>query len=225
MKALVREVVLSRTYRQAATYRKAAYQQDPDNRLLWRMRPRRLDAEVIRDAMLAVSGNLDVSRRRASLVAELDGQSVSLIGFNEKIPADLDGSLHRSVYLPVLRDQLPDALQIFDFAEPSLVTGDRDVTNTSLQALYLINGRFVREQATALARRLQQEASAEVGRIRLGFALCFNREPDETELRLAMEYLAEARQPSTEAEPPGELEVLAGFCQSLLAAAEFRLVE
>lgn len=215
VKSMVREIVLSRTYRQSAMYRAEAYDQDPDNRLLWRMRPRRLDAEVIRDAMLAVSGNLDRSRRRGSLVAELDGQSVSLIGFNEKIPADLDGSRHRSVYLPVLRDQLPDALQTFDFAEPSLVSGDRDVTNNSLQALYLLNGRFVREQAEALASHLLQKPLSTGERIRLAFQLCFTREPDETELRLARQYL----------ETGEESESWTAFCQSLLATAEFRLVD
>lgn len=215
VKSVVREIVLSRTYRQSAGYRAQGYERDPDNRLLWRMRPRRLDAEVIRDAMLAVSGNLDVSRRRGSLVAELDGQSVSLIGFNEKIPADLDGSRYRSVYLPVLRDQLPDALQTFDFAEPSLVTGDRDVTNNSLQALYLLNGRFVRGQAESLAGRLIQGASSTEDRIRLAFQLCFTREPDAAEMRLARQYLESGVQP----------QVWTAFCQSLLATAEFRLVE
>ncbi|WP_009961397.1 PSD1 and planctomycete cytochrome C domain-containing protein [Verrucomicrobium spinosum] len=215
VKAVVREIVLSRTYRQSAGYRAQAYEQDPDNRLLWRMRSRRLDAEAIRDAMLAVSGNLDVSRRRGSLVAELDGQSVSLIGFNEKIPADLDGSRHRSVYLPVLRDQLPDALQTFDFAEPSLVTGDRDVTNNSLQALYLLNGRFVRGQAEGFASRLSRGVSSTEDRIRLAFRLCFTREPDAAEMRLARQYLETGMQ----------TEVWTAFCQALLATAEFRIVE
>jgi hypothetical protein len=111
VKALIREIVLSRTYRQASTFRADAFQRDPDNRLLWRMSKRRLDAEVIRDSMLAVSGQLDTTRRPGSLVAELDGQSVSLIGFNPKIPGDLDGSHRRSIYLPALRDYLPDVLE------------------------------------------------------------------------------------------------------------------
>ncbi len=83
VKTLVREIVLSRAYRQASTYRADAFQKDPDNRLLWRANKRRLDAEVIRDSMLAVSGQLDTTRRPGSLVAELGGQSVSLIGFNQ----------------------------------------------------------------------------------------------------------------------------------------------
>jgi hypothetical protein len=226
VKQLVREVVLSRTYRQASGYREDAYAQDPDNRLLWRMSKRRLDAEAIRDAMLVASGQLDGRRRAGSLVAEIEGQSVSLIGFNPKIPADLDGSRHRSVYLPVLRDHLPDALQLFDFAEPSLVTGSRDVTNVPLQALYLLNGKFVEEQAAGLAKRLLAEAKDDGARVTRAFALCFQRQPTEQELRLAVEFLQSVRLDSEdEARSQSQSFALNLFCQSLLAAAEFRNVD
>jgi hypothetical protein len=215
VKALVREIVLSRTYREASTYRADAFERDPDNRLLWRANKRRLDAEVIRDSMLAVSGLLDTSRRTASLIAELDGQSISLIGFNAKVPSDLDGSHHRSVYLPVLRDRLPDVLEHFDFATPTLVTGDRDVTNVPLQALYLLNGAFVQEQAKALALRVSKEGDDTPGLIRRAFELCFNRAPDEQEMKMARAFFE--READADAS-----QVMAAFCQSLLASAEFR---
>ncbi|MEX2559704.1 MAG: DUF1553 domain-containing protein, partial [Pirellulales bacterium] len=137
VKKLVREIALSRTYRQASTYDEDAFRADPDNRLLWRAAKRRLDAEAIRDAMLVVSGELDAARPAGSLVARHIGdRPISLIGLDASLPADLDGSLHRSVYLPVLRDRLPEVLDLFDFAEPSLVSGDRETTNVPLQALY-----------------------------------------------------------------------------------------
>jgi cytochrome c553 len=221
VKALIREIVLSRTYRQASTYRADAFQKDPDNRLLWRVSKRRLDAEVIRDSMLAVSGLLDTTRRPGSFVAELDGQSVSLIGFNPKIPADLDGSRHRSVYLPALRDHLPDVLEHFDFAAPTLVVGDRDVTNVPLQALYLMNGAFVQEQAAALAQRVMQEKSTEAERIRRTFALCFNRPPDATESQLASDFFQTARD-TLEESPTREQTILTHYCHALLASGEFR---
>jgi hypothetical protein len=224
VKSLIREIVLSRTYRQASTYRVDCFEKDPDNRLLWRASKRRLDAEVIRDSMLAVSGLLDVSRRPASLVAELDGQSVSIIGFNTKIPADLDGSHRRSVYLPVLRDHLPDALEHFDFATPTLVTGDRDVTNVPLQALYLMNGPFVQEQSDALAKRLMKGTSTEPERIRRAFELCFSRAPDAIEVKLATDFFKIARDCVDET-PQREQMVMTRFCQSLLASGEFRNVD
>ncbi len=221
VKALIREIVLSRSYRQASAWRAEAFQKDPDNRLLWRAPKRRLDAEIIRDSMLAVSGLLDTSRRPASLVAELDGPSVSLIGFNPKIPADLDGSHRRSVYLPALRDHLPDVLEYFDFATPTLVTGNRDVTNVPLQALYLMNGSFVQEQAAALARRVMKEKSTQAGRIRRTFSLCFNRPPDAAESKLTAEFFQTARG-SVEDSPAREEMIMTLYCQALLAGGEFR---
>jgi cytochrome c553 len=213
VKKMIKEIVMTETYRRAGLREPGrASKVDPDNRLLSHASRRRLDAEVIRDAMLSVSGLLDLSRRPGSLVAELDGQSVALIGFNAKLPPDLDGSRHRSVYLPVIRDHLPDVLEQFDVANPSLVTGGRDVTNVPLQALYVMNGPFVLEQARALARRVQKAQDP----VQEAFQLCFNRSPDEQEIRMVRKFLEDA----------GDHEQgLAAFCQALLASAEFRLVD
>ncbi len=216
VKALIKEIVMSRSYRQrckSETSNLKSQNTDPDNRLLSRANNRRLDAEVIRDSMLAVSGALDMTRRPGSLVAELEGQSVSLIGFNTKLPPDLDGSKRRSIYLPVMRDQLPDVLEQFDVANPNLVTGDRDVTNVPLQGLYMLNGPFVQEMAAALAKRIQSAPNP----IELAFQLCFNRTPDAQEIVLAEKFL---RTSSTD-----ESKLLAAFCQSLLASAEFRFAD
>ncbi len=219
VKSLVRALVLTRAYRQASTFSKAAFEHDPDNRLLWRMPKRRLDAEVIRDSMLAVSGNLDDTRPVGSLVGTVIGdRPISLIGLDPNIPADLDGSKHRSVYLPVLRDRLPDVLYLFDFAEPSLVTGARETTNVPVQALYLMNSPFVREQADSLARRLQHETENVDDRIRHAFLLCFSREPEANEVTLAREFLSDDSKSTNEE----STRRLASFCQSLMATAEFR---
>jgi hypothetical protein len=211
VKKLIKEIVMSEAYRQSSHVVQTNV--DPDNRLLSHTNKRRLDAEVIRDSMLAVSGLLDTSRRPGSLVAELDGQSVSLIGFNSKLPPDLDGSHRRSIYLPVVRDHLPDVLEQFDVANPNLVTGDRDVTNVPLQGLYLLNGPFVQEMASALAKRIQSAPN----QIELAFQLCFNRTPDAQEVVLAEKFL---RTNSAD-----EFKLLAAFCQSLLASAEFRFAD
>jgi hypothetical protein len=218
VKSLIREIVLSRTYRQDSTHRTDVFDKDPDNRFLWHMNKRRLDAEVIRDSMLAVSGLLDTSRRPGSLIAEIDGQSVSLIGFNSKVPSDLDGSHRRSVYLPVVRDHMPDVLEQFDVANPNLVTGDRDVTNVPLQALYLLNGAFVQEQAQSLATRVSKDKAARPDQIQLAFLLCFNRLPDDRELKLTEAFFNAGA--ASDAEQP-----MAAFCQALLSSAEFRFAD
>jgi Protein of unknown function (DUF1553) len=154
-------------------------------------------------------------------VAELDSQSVSIMGFNKRIPADLDASHRRSVYLPVIRDHLPDVLEQFDFAAPTLVTGDRDVTNVPLQALYLMNGTFVQEQAAALAARVIKDSPTERDRIRRAFMLCFNRAPDAVETKLAEDFFQAARE-SIEDSPPREQIIMTRYCQALLASGEFR---
>ncbi|MBL9182298.1 MAG: DUF1553 domain-containing protein [Verrucomicrobiaceae bacterium] len=219
VKKLIKEIVMSETYRRTSFPTRSGnglenpFYADPDNRLLSHANKRRLDAEVIRDSMLAVSGLLDTSRRPGSLVAELDGQSVSLIGFNDKLPKDLDGSHRRSIYLPVIRDHLPDVLEQFDVANPSLVTGDRDVTNVPLQALYLLNGPFVQEMAAALAKRVEKAPNC----VQRAFELCFHRSPDAREVALAEDFLQKA---------PGEdSKRFTAFCQALLCSAEFRFAD
>jgi hypothetical protein len=215
LKKLVREIVLSRTYRQSSTYREEAFRTDPDNRLLWRANKRRLEAECIRDAMLAVSGELDAGRPVGSLVGKLIGdRPISLIGLDTRLPQDLDGSLHRSVYLPVLRDRLPDVLYLFDFAEPSLVTGDREVTNVPVQALYLMNSPFVQARAKGLAERLLRETKNDRQRIRRAFLLCYGRAPEKEEINLAAAFLDKGEE--------NQEQVLTAYCQALLATAEFR---
>lgn len=225
LKKLVREIVLSRTYRQSSQFRLDAFQVDPENRYLWRSPKRRLDAEAIRDAMLAVSGELSPERPDGSLVAKKIGdRPISLIGLDASLPSDLDGTVHRSVYLPVLRDRLPDVLDLFDFAEPSLVTGDRETTNVPVQALYLMNGPFVHNRAKALAARLDQASPSDQRRIELAFQLCFARAPDAEELQLGEDFLTHGRS-SVDDDPMKNLEVLVNYCHALLATAEFRNVD
>lgn len=129
------------------------------------------------------------------------------------MPSDLDGSRHRSIYLPVLRDHLPDVLEQFDVANPNLVTGDRDVTNVPLQALYLLNGPFVQDQAIALAKRVQLSSNPIHG----AFDFCFNRPPDAKEVEFVERFF--------QGSSTNDLKMLAAFCQSLLSSAEFRFAD
>ncbi len=221
VKKLVREIVLSRTYRQSSAYREDAFHTDPENRFLWRASKRRLDAEAIRDAMLVAAGELDTARPVGSLVGtKIGDRPISLIGLDPNIPADLDGERHRSVYLPVLRDRLPDVLDLFDFAEPSLVTGDRETTNVPVQALYLMNSSFVQARATALAHRVQREADNHEQQLRHAFVLCFSRAPDAEESKLAAAFFDQKQDNSDNDQQSRKL--LASYCQALLATAEFR---
>lgn len=212
LKSLIRSLVLSKTYRQASTYNPSAFQADPEGALLWRMPKRRLEAEAIRDAMLFVSGELDKGRPGGSHVATMIGdRPISLIGLDKKLPKDLDGVLYRSVYLPVIRDRLPDVLSLFDFAEPSLVTGARDTTNVPVQSLYLMNSSFVQDRAKRLAVRLKNETAGNREFVHQSFLLCFARKPDAEELERALSFLRS----------DDEFARLS-FCQAMLCTAEFR---
>ena len=139
-KRLVRRLVLTRAYGLASAYDARNQEIDPENALVWRAANRRLDAEGLRDAMLVVAGKLDAAPPVGSLVAGVgDGPSAVMLRFGQQI----DRLNVRSVYLPVVRDHLPDALAAFDFAEPSLVTGQRATTSVPSQSLYLMNSPFV----------------------------------------------------------------------------------
>lgn len=222
IKRLIREMVLSRTYRQASTFDEARFQKDPDNRLLWRMPKRRLPAEAIRDAMLAASGDLDPARPEGSLVGKVIGdRPISLIGLDKRVPADLDGTVHRSVYLPIIRDRLPEALDLFNFAEPSLVTGQRETTNVPVQALYLMNSPFVTERAKTLAARLEEDSKTATEQIEQAFLLCYGRRPLEEEAARSLAFLKPGED-STSTEDKPYHSVLIRYCQALLCTAEFR---
>ena len=225
VKSMIRELVLSRTYRQASTHRQAAFQSDPENRFLWRVSKRRLEAEAIRDAMLAVSGGIDLARPEASLVGRVIGdRPISIIGLDKRLPKDLDGTVHRSVYLPVIRDRLPDVLELFDFAQSSFVTGTREHTNVPTQALYLMNSPFVQQRAAALAERVRSEAGGDSKtRVRHIFRLCFSRLPDAQEEARALKFLASDSEPTRASDNLDDrADVLISFCQAILSTAEFR---
>ncbi len=217
VKSLIREIVLSRAYRQSSDFREESFLKDPENRLLWRMSKRRLEAEAIRDAMLMASGELDLSRPEGSMIARLGDRNAALLAFAKSVPSDLDGTTTRSVYLPVVRDRLPDVLELFDFAETSLVTGHRETTNVPMQSLYFMNSEFVESRAEALAKQLDGlEISAAISTV---FERCLSRAPDDIELGMAMRFFESA------ADSEGPLSVdekRRRYSQVIFSTAEFR---
>ncbi len=222
VKSLIRELVKSRTYGMSSEFSRTAYTKDPDNALLWRMMPRRLDAEALRDAMLVASGELDFARPMASLVARTGDARVGQRLGSEAVNRPVN---HRSVYLPFVRDSLPESLALFDPSDPNLVTGARESTNVPGQALYLMNNPFVLQQAEAMARRLVAEADTPRERVSLAFMLCYGRVASKGEIEQSENFLwnfmAAARKKGESRENTDNL-ALGSFCQGLLASAEFR---
>ena len=234
IKKLVRAIVLSRAYQLSSNGPAAMLAVDPANRLIWRHSPRRLDAEEIRDAMLAAAGNLNSSRfigspaqdfkvserRSASAPAE------KTIRWGERSYS----SKFRSIYLPLLRALTPQSLEVFDFAEQGMVTGRRDTTTVSTQALYLLNGPFVKQQSLALADRVLAHSDlTDADRIRLAYQLTFARPATNNEIVRVEGYLAEYKSRAGANKSTASSEKLASaamgsFCQAIFASAEFRYV-
>jgi len=216
VKSLIREIVLSRTYQLSSDIIDKNIKFDPNNRLLWRMNHKRLSAESLRDAMLATSGRLNPQPATGSIITKLGdvnvGRAVRQLNRQQR------ATNQRSVYLPILRNSLPEMMRIFDAAEPSLIVGKRNETTVPTQALYLMNSPFVSTQAIAMAQRVMNRTEKPIERIRLAYELAFARTASDNEVSKAQKFLNEV---SEEKDTPGQWAV---FCQALLASAEFRYI-
>jgi hypothetical protein len=219
VKWLVRTLVLSRAYQMAVVEDAHGARIDPDNRLLWRANRRRLEAEVIRDVMLAVSGRLDRSLGGSS-VEGLGEQAVR--NDNSATALAPEQQTRRSIYLPVIRNNLPPIFEVFDFADPDVSTGRRDATTVPTQALYLMNSSFVFEQAQAAATRLL--TLPEAARLPTLYRRALGREPTASELdrvRTFLEGYRHQRGNSANAEK----DAWTALCQALFGSTEFRFAE
>lgn len=151
IKALVREMVLSRTYQLAAEGKSERVKQDPENQLFARHSCRRLTAEEIRDSLLQLTGELSTGQPGATALTY--GEDLDDV-------MKLDKITHRSVYLPVARNNLAPELEIFDAANPEMTAGERPLTTVPTQALYLLNSAFMQKQAATLAQQAYAQADA-----------------------------------------------------------------
>lgn len=226
MKRLIREIVLSRTYQMSSEFHANSYDKDPDNFLLWRMNPRRLDAESLRDAVLTASGQLIRTPMQGSVVAKYKETDGVGRGVNE---SDFDvPSRHRSVYLPIVRNAVPSSLQVFDFAEPSLLVGNRPITTVPAQALYMMNSDFIIEQADFMAKRLlETEQLSDEARVDRAYELALSRRPKDFEARRALEFVnGVVKKVRLDGKGPDEKVVAwSSLCQALFASGEFRYLE
>ncbi|ADB15008.1 protein of unknown function DUF1549 [Pirellula staleyi DSM 6068] len=191
LKKAIRSVVLSRAYQLSAAAGDSQMSVDPANRLVWRHSPRRLEAEELRDAMLAVASSLDVKNPGASPAAELKMMEIRNNGPEAAKLSDLAlASKHRSIYLPLVRGIVPTSLGVFDFAEQGMVTGSRDVTTVSTQALYLLNDPLVRRQSLVLADQLLADSTlSDEARLSVVYRRTLGRTPSSEELLRATEFL------------------------------------
>ncbi|QDU38519.1 Planctomycete cytochrome C [Maioricimonas rarisocia] len=196
---LHREIVLSSTYRQTSADNEDGLRVDPDNRLLWRMNRRRLEVEMWRDAMLAVSGELD---------ATVGGPAVKL---------ETDANRRRTIYGEVDRRDLNRMLRMFDFPEATGHSPKRVHTSTPLQQLFVLNSPFVQNRAGAIVNRVR-DAGDLPAQVVTCYRLLFAREPTEQELALAESFLTG----STDAETRTQWKL---YVHTLLGTNEFLFVD
>ncbi len=220
-KALIKNLMLSETYRQASTHSAANAAIDPDNEYLWRMSKRRLDAEAIRDAMLAASGELDKTAPVGSPVQKLEGPSQQVARFGGGL-GDLAANSKRSVYIPIIRDQTPESLDLFDFPDASLVNGHRDDTSVPSQALYLMNNAAVMKLAEKGADKLIAKYLSPTERIEAAFKQAFGRGASKTEAKAAEAFLEKFGKTSPRTD---ERAAWAALVQAMYGTAEFRFVD
>jgi cytochrome c553 len=217
-KKLIRRLVTSHAYQLDSTFDAKAFEADPDNALVWRTSPRRLDAECLRDAMLAIGGQLNMTPPIGSVVAQtgegptgrprLGGQGITA-AIND--PRDA----HRSVYLPIVREQLPESLALFDFPDPNGVAGERAVSTVPAQALYLLNNPFVIRQSEAAADRLRGWNGSTADKVKRAYETFFARPPSAKETQAALDFLTSYGRTAT------DRAAWAAFAQALFASAEF----
>ncbi len=192
VKAMHRKIMLSATYALSTRFSEANYKVDPESRLLWRHRPRRLDAEALRDSLLQVSGKLELGVGGVS--SRLDDES----------------NLRRTVYGFVSRRRLDTLLALFDFPNPNSSSPRRILTNTPLQGLFFLNSELVARMARALSQRLEVEAGGEEpARISLAYRLLFGRQPSPKEMQIGLSFVNH------------ESDAWARYAQTLLSSNEF----
>jgi hypothetical protein len=225
VKKVIREIALSRSYQLSTTHVARNFSKDPDNKLFWRMNRRRLEAEAIRDGLLAVSGKLDLKAPAGSPVLKwnvaLDANrrgEIQIDDWDRKLP-------YRTIYLPVVRNNVSRFLDTFDFPEPSETRGRRDVTTVATQALYLMNDPMVRDQARAAAQQSVAADSNDRTRLQKAYVRALARPATAAELDRGLAYLrGAAEQASGDDTTTGDqmVEAWARFYQALFSSAEFR---
>jgi len=211
LKWLHREIMLSATYQQSSVPVPASAGMiksvDPDNRLLSHFNRQRLSAEAFRDSVLAVSEQLD---------PKVGGPSGD---------ADKADFKRRTIYAGVSRHKLSDTLQTFDFPDPAIHCAKRSDTTTPLQQMFVLNSPFMREQATALAERVEKNVSETVEqKVQLAHRLLFSRDASAAELAIAREFLRSDEAKTTEAGNDSQIK-WSRYAHALLSSNEFLYID
>jgi hypothetical protein len=222
VKPLIREIVTSTTYRQSSrrteTEQAAAESVDPGNRLLWRMRMRRVDAEVVRDLLLAVAGTLDTRMGGLPIRSKTNSDG--------RVVVDETGKSRRSIYLLVRRAYNPSLLSVFDQPVIGTTCSRRQPSAVVSQSLTMMNDDFLFEQAERFAERVRAKAgSSKDQQVETAFRLALARRPNSAERRWCLEHLERQAEIFKQQESESEAAALVDFCHTILNTSEFLYAE
>ena len=215
VKKLVRRIVQSRTYQQAA---RTASDGDPENSKLKHQNRRPAPAETIRDSILAIAGQLDPKPRK-SVVQQLGMYAIATSG-KRHVSLSQTGKLRqRSIYMPIVRGAVPPSLAVFDMPNPDLVTGTRAVTNVPAQALFMMNSSFVADMAQALSSETSKTRPLD-DVIRELYRRILIRNADAEDVAIGRQYIIKLIDEGT-----SRPDAIASLVQVLFSSAEFRFIE
>ena len=202
LKWLHRQIISSAAYQASSAQHASNANMDADNRFFWRFNRRRLDVESWRDALLSVSGQLDLS---------MGGRTVSLSDAKNR---------RRTVYAKISRHELDGLLRLFDFPDANVSAAKRTETTVPQQQLFVLNSPFFVDQARGFANRLREETTEDTARVQRAYQLAFGREPSAVELQLGLAFAA--GDVTAEGDKVSRWEQ---YCQALLATNEFLYVD
>jgi hypothetical protein len=221
IKAMHRLVMLSAAYQMSSAYDERAATADPDNRLHWRNDARRLEAEEVRDALLAASGRLD--RTLGGSLLEVKNRDY-LFDHTSKDKTSYD-TRRRSLYLPVIRNHLYDVFQLFDAPSGTVPEGNRVTTTVAPQALFMMNSDVAIQSSDALAKDLLARAEPDdAARVNRLYALAYSRPANPAEASRAQAMLSRFDSLLAAGEPDvakRRERSWALLCQVIFAANEF----
>jgi len=234
IKRMQRLMVMSAAYQEDSAADAERLALDPDNRLLWRHRPQRLEAEILRDSILAVSGTLNLQQFGPPFKPPIPAEAIVARNTKDPYPKDAKdtpATRRRSVYMYHKRVTQHPLMQAFDGPDASLSCGRRNSTTVAPQALALLNDPFARDRAADFARKLLAEAGEKPEDwIAQGFWLAISRPPSDKELAASLAFVEQQRErratrdKSLSADQVRQ-ESLADFCQALFSLNEFIYVD
>ncbi|MEZ6051680.1 MAG: DUF1553 domain-containing protein, partial [Planctomycetaceae bacterium] len=235
LKRLHRLIVLGATYQQGSEFDEAKAAIDPENRLLWRRRPQRLEAEVLRDAMLAVSSTLNLEpfgpAFKPPIPKDVIGAARNLKSKYPDDAKDEPATHRRTVYMFHKRVVPYPLLQAFDRPDLLKSCGRRDDSTVAPQALAILNDGFVRTRSADFAQRLIEECGEDdADLVSRAFELAIARSPSESEAIASREFIASQQRQRQTREPDQSVEetrqrAVTDFCQTLFGLNEFLYVD